>query len=156
MVSSFSVRLVDGTVNSGRVEILYNNTWGTICDDLFTVQNAGVLCKMLGFNQWVYAQTRTYIWNFFYWTYSYILFHALFSVRSTGVSLRIDAFFGEGSGMIWLDNVNCTGFETSISQCRSNGWGVHNCEHSEDVGIICSPGKYLHVLIVHYVLILKG
>lgn len=51
MVSSFSVRLVDGTVNSGRVEILYNNTWGTICDDFFTVQNAGVLCKMLGFNQ---------------------------------------------------------------------------------------------------------
>ena len=113
------------------------------------MQDARVQSVSLCSNTYIYLEC-------FLWTYSYILFHALFSVRSTGVSFRIDAFFGEGSGMIWLDNVNCTGFETSISQCRSNGWGVHNCEHSEDVGIICSPGKYLHVLIVHYVLILKG
>lgn len=45
------IRLVGGTANSGRVEIQYNNTWGTICDDYWTargVNNAKVVCKMLG------------------------------------------------------------------------------------------------------------
>ena len=46
--------------------------------------------------------------------------------------------YGRGSGPIWLDNVNCTGDETSIAECRHNGWGVDNCDHSEDVSISCS------------------
>ncbi|XP_078316851.1 scavenger receptor cysteine-rich domain-containing group B protein-like, partial [Crassostrea virginica] len=29
------------------------------------------------------------------------------------------------------------GTERSISQCQHPGWGISNCEHSEDVGVIC-------------------
>ncbi|XP_061534745.1 LOW QUALITY PROTEIN: lysyl oxidase homolog 4-like [Phycodurus eques] len=47
--------------------------------------------------------------------------------------------FGQGQGQIWLDNVNCRGTERSIAECGSNGWGVHDCTHAEDLGIICSP-----------------
>ena len=43
-----------------------------------------------------------------------------------------------GRGPIWLDNVECIGYERSIAECRHNGWGVHNCRHSEDVSISCS------------------
>ncbi|KAM6441097.1 LOW QUALITY PROTEIN: lysyl oxidase homolog 3 [Liasis olivaceus] len=35
--------------NEGRIEILYNQEWGTICDDDFTLANAHVLCRHLGF-----------------------------------------------------------------------------------------------------------
>ena len=48
------------------------------------------------------------------------------------------AFFGQGSGKIWLDDVNCLGNEMSIKRCSHNGWNVNNCGHSKDASVICS------------------
>ena len=50
--------------------------------------------------------------------------------------------FGPGAGFILLDNVDCTGNEVNLTQCRHNGLGVHNCVPSEDAGVFCSTGKY--------------
>ena len=45
--------------------------------------------------------------------------------------------YGAGSGTIWLDNVQCSGTETDIADCRHRGWGRHSCGHQEDVSISC-------------------
>ena len=59
------------------------------------------------------------------------------------LSIPISAHFGEGSGPIWLDDVNCTGTETSLSQCETTLWGVHNCRHREDAGVVCVGKSHL-------------
>lgn len=53
----------------------------------------------------------------------------------TGV-LEVKRQYGGGSGSIWLDNVFCEcGNETSLLDCSHTQ--QHNCNHFEDVGIVC-------------------
>ena len=48
-----------------------------------------------------------------------------------------NAHFGEGTGVIALDDVNCFGDESSLAECRHSGWFNNDCSHSEDAGVTC-------------------
>ena len=59
------------------------------------------------------------------------------------VSANSRAQFGRGTGPIVLDDVACSGSESSLTQCRSRTIGTHNCGHSEDAGVVCRPAGEL-------------
>ena len=88
------------------MEIFHNGVWGTVCDDWWDLNDAGVVCRALGYP------------------------NASRAPRS--------AYFGQGSGKIWLDDVNCQGHESSLESCSHRGWDNHDCGHSEDASVICS------------------
>ena len=97
------MRLVGGARPSeGRLEVLYNGTWGTVCDDYFSSPDGLVVCRQLGY-----------------------------------IGFNSTTAFGAGEGPIWMDDVGCTGSEQSIFNCTHRGFGEHNCNHREDIGIIC-------------------
>ena len=108
-------------MNTGRVEVYYNSTWGTVCDDGWSLNNAAVVCRELGF--------------------------------PGAISYSCCAAFGQGSGHIWLDDVQCTGRESSLSSCfhrnrrRPFLYYQYRCSHSQDAGVFCQC-EYIYIYII--------
>lgn len=90
---------------SGRVEILHNGQWGTVCDDNWGLDEAQVVCQQLGCGRLAANP------------------HA--------------AHFGEGSGIMWIENAHCSGSESSITECALAGYMSNYCVHKEAASVIC-------------------
>ncbi|NWZ49082.1 MARCO protein, partial [Haliaeetus albicilla] len=52
------VRIAEGG-RRGRVEVFHQGTWGTICDDGWSTQDASVVCRMLGYRRAIATFTAT-------------------------------------------------------------------------------------------------
>ena len=42
------MRLVDGNASAGHVQVFFSNRWGEVCDDLWGIEDANVVCRQLG------------------------------------------------------------------------------------------------------------
>lgn len=50
LVTMDSVRLVGGvSSNEGRVEVLHNGVWSSVCDEGWGLPDAEVICRVLGY-----------------------------------------------------------------------------------------------------------
>ncbi|XP_023564342.1 antigen WC1.1-like [Octodon degus] len=101
------LRLINGGSRcAGRVEILHQHSWGTICHWGWDITDAKIVCKQLG--------------------------------CGSALGAVLSAYFGAGSGPIWLQSMICTGHESHLWQCPSLGWNNTYCNHQEDAGVICT------------------
>ena len=48
------------------------------------------------------------------------------------------SLFGQGTGPVYLDEVDCAGNESYLINCSHAGVGRSNCKNSEDAGVKCS------------------
>ena len=54
----------------------------------------------------------------------------------------LTAFFGAGTGLIYLDDVSCTLSISQLLECSSRPILAHNCDHLDDAGVKCE-GTYV-------------
>ena len=66
------------------------------------------------------------------------------------IIVRDNAYYGESSGQIWLDDLNCTGTELTLYECSHSGWGAENCNSTEGAGVRCavSNGNFKTRLLI--------
>uniref|UniRef100_A0ACB8EUX4 Uncharacterized protein n=1 Tax=Sphaerodactylus townsendi TaxID=933632 RepID=A0ACB8EUX4_9SAUR len=113
-----ALRLVGGRSRcSGRVEVLHQGQWGTVCDDMWGLPDVTVICRELGCGE---------------------------ALAAPG-----GAIFGEGNKVIWLDDVQCQGGESKLTECLASPWGTHNCRHNEAAGAVCSDEMPLTMVEEH-------
>uniref|UniRef100_A0A671P5J9 SRCR domain-containing protein n=1 Tax=Sinocyclocheilus anshuiensis TaxID=1608454 RepID=A0A671P5J9_9TELE len=105
------LRLIGGNSNcAGRVEVLHDGQWGTVCSDDWDLLDAAVVCKELGCGE--------------------------------AVSAPKSAYFGEGTGEIWITGARCIGSESTLMNCGFIAWGIKD-NHTKDAGVICSDLSFL-------------
>ena len=106
-----SVRVQGGNQPyNGRVEVMYNGEWGTICNSGWDINDARAFCRQLGY------------------------------VDAIATGLVSDYLYSSGAGRIWQTNVDCTGQERRFGECFfPETWGnTASCGHSMDVAVQCS------------------
>ena len=67
-----------------------------------------------------------------------------FSCVTGGIQYS-NAYFGAGTGPIYLDDVACTSSANQLLECSSRPILAHNCDHHADAGVGCE-GKVFYKL----------
>ncbi|XP_065883870.1 scavenger receptor cysteine-rich domain superfamily protein-like isoform X6 [Dysidea avara] len=93
---------------SGRLELFFNNQWGTICINGFTRESADTACRQLGRS------------------------------RALSFGEADELGFGQGNGTIHFSEVDCSDDDIHILHCDNNSSRISQCTHGDDVGLVCS------------------
>ncbi|KAL2102764.1 hypothetical protein ACEWY4_001932 [Coilia grayii] len=117
---------------------IHGNSIGLTCADTMRLENGSSRCsgrvEVLHKQQW--GTVCDDGWD---------LHDAAVVCRELGCGEVIEALrgghFGQGSGQIWMNDVQCVGTESTVKDCRSQRWGARNCSHNQDAGVICSGVK---------------
>ena len=118
------VRLTDGpNPHAGRVEV-YTNSIGGLDNGEW-----GTICD----DSWDILDARVVCRQLGY---------------PDAVAAPLSAHYGQGSGSVWFDSVQCLGNELDLFACTHSGVGYHSCKHDEDASVECSGTLYEVIITV--------
>ena len=104
---TYTVRLVNGSTNyEGRVEVYYNDEWGTVCDDGWDLNDAQVVCRQLGYGPAItingfYGEDSGQVW--------------LSDLNCAGIELTIEECSHNGWGIVNCSNAERAGVKCAVS-----------------------------------------
>ena len=106
----------ESTESEGYIEVLgIDGQWGGVCDNGFDIHDAHVICKMLGYPTAIEA-------------------------LANGAADNLYGTAPSGSNFT-LDNLDCSGSETSIFDCPLSSELAEVCEASKIAGVKCAKSK---------------
>ena len=125
------------TAKDGQVLVCFDGLWGSVCDDRWDFRDATVVCRQLGYNGREFSSCC--------YMYSVV---TLTLFLSTSVSYPLFEYNSANDNIlkfnIHLDNVDCNGNESTLSECTHRGIGIHNCyEGFEEAGVVCTGECHL-------------
>ncbi|XP_077977747.1 uncharacterized protein LOC144433313 [Glandiceps talaboti] len=151
VICKSKVRLVGNTPYEGQVQVLYNNEWGSVCDDQWDFTDAALTCLQLERVRVVNGgrknRGRVEVFMVGRWGTvcddNWDINDANVVCRELGfaegaASAPKSAACGSGDGDIWMSQTNCGGHEQSLFYCPSRKqFGIDNCNHGNDASVEC-------------------
>ena len=126
---SGELRLSGGASPSeGQLQIFHEGAWGTVCDDRFSLVDARVACRQLGWPAGAEALVPL----------ADVLPHGNGDVVLSDEVAQLGGTLTSRGVRVWMDGLKCLGDEARLDACSFGGWGVENCVHAEDVALRCN------------------
>ena len=138
-----AVRLVNGDADyMGRLEIFYNGTWGTVCDDFWSYSDAKVACRSVATSCGIYSTIIVMM----------VVYNRMLGFDNAVCAVTSNQFGRATSSIPFLiDNVQCLGSEEALDQCSFPGWATNNCSHTtQDAGVVCKSEDGILFLLPNY------
>ena len=136
------------TPTSGRLEICYNNAWGTVCNSGWESHAGQLACRQLGFPQF----GKSFVLSKINYKVCVLTLAHNISPSASFISPSSPFFAGYGTGPIFLYYIDCYGSESALSQCTSTQYSSRtSCNHFDDVTLNCTGiliSKVYYIIIV--------
>ena len=130
------MRLQGGSLSNeiGRVEVCVSGQWGLVCDDEWDDTDATVVCRQLGYTGIAIRTT---------WQQVYQTVMSPLQTNTGGIATHRSIFGSSANGFYALDDVNCTGNESTIFNCQYPP-RTRCTVGREEAGVICGVDRGTH------------